>query len=243
VQVHDSPASADSQPQPPPPTASAAKPYLSMLRHLRGSSYDSPNLGPNQLQRQDSGDSVAGSRGTSAAAAAGGDSEVDSPVTPKTQTLTAGGRAAAHSPGSSGGFSATQQDSPASAERAGAAGGLQAEGEMQVPTSAPAEPDSPAAADDQPSNAPTVVIAEEAAAASHPASAAAIGLAGQAANTPAAMVSKPTGPNKCCWFCGTNHPCMLVHACCLHTAEASDHPLWLQLQFLDPNHDSLSCRA
>jgi hypothetical protein len=48
TQVHDSPEPADGRPTPaqqPPPTASAAKPYLSMLRHLRGSSYDSPKLG------------------------------------------------------------------------------------------------------------------------------------------------------------------------------------------------------
>ena len=197
MQVHDSPASADSQPQPqpPPPTASAAKPYLSMLRHLRGSSYDSPNLAPNQLQRKDIGDSVAGSRGTSAAAAAGGDSEVDSPVTPKTQTLTAGSRAAADSPGSSGGGSATRQDSPASAELVGTAGGVQADGDMPVAAPAPAEPDSPAA-QDQASSVPTVVMAEELAATSHPAPDAAMGLAGHAASTPAAMASKPTGLHK-----------------------------------------------
>jgi hypothetical protein len=203
--VHDSPASADGQPPPqqPPPTASAAKPYLSMLRHLRGSSYDSPNLGPNspnQLQRQDSGDSSA----AAVAATGNGDAEVDSPVTPKTQTLTAGSRAAADSPGSSGGGSATQQDSPASAERAGAADMLQAEGEMQVEAPAPAEPDSPAAAEDQASCSPAVLIDEEVAAASHPASAAATGIARQAASTPAAMVSKPTGPKKRHWYFGSN---------------------------------------
>ena len=195
LQVHDGPVSADGQPPPqqPQPTASAAKPYLSMLRHLRGSSYDSPNLGPNQLQRQDSDDLPAGSRGTSAAAAAGGVSEVDSPVTPKTQTLTVGGRTAADSPGSSGGGSTTQQDSPAPADRASTADRVQADGDMLVAAQPPAEPDSPAA-QDQASSA--VVPAAEPAASLHPASDAAMGLADHAASTPAAMASKPTGPHK-----------------------------------------------
>jgi hypothetical protein len=70
-------------------------------------------------------------------------------VTPKTQTLTAGGKVADHSPASSGGGSATRQDSPAPTEHASAAGGLQAEtagGDVEAetaasPAAAPAQPD------------------------------------------------------------------------------------------------------
>lgn len=82
-----SPESADGRPQAPlPPPGSAAKPYLSMLRHLRGASYDSPNLG------------------TAAPATNGA---VESPVTPKTI-----GGAGGASVGASGMQQPTFVDSP-----------------------------------------------------------------------------------------------------------------------------------